>query len=272
MWMRDAVRRGELPSFRDLENPRYFPYRWGQAFWAYLGGTYGDDIVGVLLRSAGRSGNVQAALETVTHRPADSLVADWHRALVANAEPVAVATSTELPTNKKQTDAAREVPVTATGARLLISPGNEQRYNLAPALSPDGKRMVYLSDAGLFSIDVYLADAQTGHTIRKLVSSTRDPHLESLQFINSAGAWDATGKRFVFGAVVTGHPALRIVNGGNGDLQKEIKFPSLGEIFNPTWSPDGRMIAFSAQVGGVTDLFVYNLETGQLQRLTDDAF
>src|SRR5207247_1059061 len=56
MWMRDAVRRGELPSFRDLENPRYFPYRWGQSFWSYLGGTYGDDIVGALLRSAGRSG------------------------------------------------------------------------------------------------------------------------------------------------------------------------------------------------------------------------
>ncbi len=272
MWMRDAVRRGELPKFNDLANPKYFPYRWGQSFWAYLGGTYGDDIVGVMLRAAGRSGNVQAVLEGVTHRPADSVVADWHRALIASAQPVAVATNTELPADKKQANAAREAQVTAAGARLLISPGTQQRYNLAPALSPDGKRMVYLSDAGLFSIDVYLANAENGHTIRKLISSTRDPHLESLQFINSAGAWDATGKRFVFGAVVTGHPSLRIVNGDNGDLQKEIKLPSLGEIFNPTWSPDGRMIAFSAQVGGVTDLFVYDLEKGQLQRLTDDPF
>ncbi len=31
MWMRDAVRTGRLPKFRDLENPRYFPYRWGQS-------------------------------------------------------------------------------------------------------------------------------------------------------------------------------------------------------------------------------------------------
>src|SRR5256714_7829685 len=94
MWMRDAVRRGELPRFRDLENPRYFPYRWGQSFWSYLGGTYGDDIVGALLRAAGRSGNVQAALEQMTHRPADSLIADWHRALTEAAQPVAVATGT----------------------------------------------------------------------------------------------------------------------------------------------------------------------------------
>ena len=271
MWMRDAVRTGRLPKFRDLENPRYFPYRWGQSFWAYLGGTYGDDIVGALLRSAGRSGNVQAALEQMTHRPADSLIADWHRALTDAARPIAVATGTPLPADKAQRDQARLTPVTTAGARALVSPGKEQHYNLAPALSPDGTRMAYFSDAGLFSIDMYLADADNGRTIRKLVSSTRDPHLESLQFINSAGAWSADG-RFAFGAIVTGRPALRIVKGDDGKLIKEIKFPSLGEIFNPTWSPDAKQIAFSAQVGGVTDLFVYDLDSGELRRLTNDAY
>jgi surface antigen Omp85-like protein/WD40 repeat protein/basic secretory peptidase family protein len=271
MWMRDAVRTGRLPKFRDLENPRYFPYRWGQSFWAYLGGTYGDDIVGALLRSAGRSGNVQAALEQMTHRPADSLIADWHRALTDAARPIAVATGTPLPADKAQRDQARLTPVTTAGARALVSPGKEQHYNLAPALSPDGSRVVYFSDAGLFSIDMYLANADNGRTIRKLVSSTRDPHLESLQFINSAGAWSTDG-RFAFGAIVTGRPALRIVKGDDGDMIKEIKFPSLGEIFNPTWSPDGKEIAFSAQVGGVTDLFVYDLDSGALRRLTNDAY
>ncbi len=272
MWMRDAVRRGELPSFRALESYRYFPYRWGQSFWSYLGGTYGDDIVGALLRAAGRSGNVQAALEQMTHRPTDSLVADWHRALTEAAQPVAIATGVTLPTDRAQRLAARLTPATTTGARALVTPGKEQHYNIAPALSPDGTRMVYFSDAGLFSIDMYLANAENGQTIRKLVSSTRDPHLESMQFINSAGAWDADGSRFVFGGVVTGVPALRIVKGSNGDLLKEIKLPTLGEIFNPTWSPDGKMIAFSAQVGGLTDLFTYDLDSGKLQRLTDDPY
>ena len=272
MWMRDAVLHSDLPKLRDLENPKYFPYRWGQSFWSYLGGTYGDDIVGALLRAAGRTGNVQGALEQMTHRPADSLVADWHRALIEAAQPVAVATGVTLPTDRAHAQQTRLALVTTPGAHSLVAPGKEQHYNLAPAVSPDGARMVYLSDAGLFSIDMYLANAQTGKTIRKLVSSTRDPHLESLQFINSAGAWDADGNRFAFGAIVTGQPALQIVKGSNGDLLKQIKFPALGEIFNPTWSPDGKKIAFSSQVGGVTDLFVYDLDNAKLQRLTDDPY
>ena len=53
---------------------------------------------------------------------------------------------------------------------------------------------------------------------------------------------------------------------------REIKFEAFGEIFQPTWSPDGNSIAFSAQIGGVTDLFVYDLNVSQTKRLTNDAF
>jgi hypothetical protein len=55
MWMRDAARQEKLPSIRDLDDPKYFPYRWGQAFWAYFGGKYGDDLIPVMLSTSIRS-------------------------------------------------------------------------------------------------------------------------------------------------------------------------------------------------------------------------
>ncbi|MGH7699460.1 MAG: BamA/TamA family outer membrane protein [Gemmatimonadales bacterium] len=255
MWMRDAVRRDKLPSLSDLAGYDYFPYRYGQAFWAYLGGTFGDDILGRALRLGGKGGDVRIALQQVTGRNADTLVAAWHRALRAAAEDVSRATDSVPP-----------------ASRLLRGGEGSTQLNLAPALSPDGTRLVYFSEASLFTIDLYLADVETGRTIRRLLSQRRDPHFESLQFLNSAGAWDATGRRFAFGGVAKGKPVLVVLDGESGRVEREIALPELGEIFNPTWAPDGRRIAFSAQVGGFTDLFVYHLEERRLRRLTEDAF
>jgi hypothetical protein len=45
-WLRDAARRNDVPTIRQLTtDPRYFPYRYGQALWAYVGGRYGDQAV-----------------------------------------------------------------------------------------------------------------------------------------------------------------------------------------------------------------------------------
>src|SRR6185295_9792087 len=63
MWLRDAAREDKLPTVDQLDNPKYFPYRWGQAFWAYVGGKWGDDIIGDMLRVAGQTGDTAAAIQ-----------------------------------------------------------------------------------------------------------------------------------------------------------------------------------------------------------------
>ena len=49
MWLRDAAQQEKLPSIDKLDDPKYFPYRWGQAFWAYVGGRWGDEVVRQML-------------------------------------------------------------------------------------------------------------------------------------------------------------------------------------------------------------------------------
>jgi len=88
MWMRDAVRQsasGEkkdaLPSIEDLEKPKYFPYRWGQAFWAYVGGRYGDEVIPKMLSLAATVGNPDVAIEKVLGVKTKQLSDEWQASL-----------------------------------------------------------------------------------------------------------------------------------------------------------------------------------------------
>ncbi len=255
MWMRDAVRADKLPNLGRLEDPRFFPYRYGQALWAYVGGHYGDEVIGRVLK-ASRRGDLKFSLEQVLRRPADSIVHDWQEATKQADQPL-----------KDQTQ-----PPDQYGRVVIQATKGEGSYNVAPVLSPDGSKMMFLSSRDLFSIDMYLADAKTGKVLKRIVRTDTDPHFESIQFIGSAGAWDAAGERFVFAAVREGRPVLTILNVTKDKIEREVPLPQLGEALNPTWSPDGRYVAFSALVGGLSDLYVYDLEKNSLRRLTDDAF
>jgi hypothetical protein len=80
MWLRDAVRRGEMPSFEELSNPReYFPYRYGHAFLAYIGGKYGDPAVTDLFKQGGRKG-LGPAIQQLFGVSPDSLAEEWAQA------------------------------------------------------------------------------------------------------------------------------------------------------------------------------------------------
>ena len=60
----------------------------------------------------------------------------------------------------------------------------------------------------MFSIDLFVADARTGEVIKKITNTATSAHYDSLSFLTSAGAWDPTGKRFVFPGHQQGRPVL----------------------------------------------------------------
>ncbi|HET7250931.1 MAG TPA: basic secretory protein-like protein [Gemmatimonadales bacterium] len=255
MWLRDAVQTNKIPSIRQLDDPRYFPYRWGQAFWAYLTSRYGEAVVPMLLKSAGRSGNTTYELEKLSGEKIDSLSHQWQEAVRSAYQPLQGLTA--QPT---------------TYGPPVASERSRAQLNVAPALSPDGSHIAFFSERGLFSIDLFLADVATGKVERTLTNTALDPHYESVGFISSAGAWDDTGNRFAFGVVEKGRPVLSILDVKSGKAEKEIRFPTLGQIFSTTWSPDGKTVAFSAQVNGWIDLFLYDVATGAQRRLTNDLY
>jgi len=256
MWVREAASREQMPEVDELDDPDFFPYRYGHAFWAYVAGRWGDAAVGDMLRATGPRGDFESAMQTVLGVDEEQFTADWHEATRRTYAPIFETTR----------------PAAAFGRALITSDGTGGDINLAPALSPDGRRLVFLSERSLFSIDLYLADAATGRVIRKIVETATDPHFDSLQFLSSAGDWAPDNRRFVFAAVSAGQPVLTIVDVDRGAREREHEFAELDEIFNPAWSPDGRQIAFSALRGGLLDLYVFDLQDGRLRQLTSDAY
>ena len=85
MWVREAASRDAMPSIDKLDDPDFFPYRYGHAFWAYVAGRWGDRAVGDLLRATGPDGNIKAAIAgdpRRRRRAADEGVARRDQAIV----------------------------------------------------------------------------------------------------------------------------------------------------------------------------------------------
>ncbi len=260
MWMRDAVKsQKKLPSVRQLEDSRYFPYRYGQALLAYIAGRWGDDAIERLLKATthgGRAANLDGAIRSVLHVGPDTLASDWHKALHQAYDPLIK--TTESPDKY--------------GKQIISKKLGGSELNVGPVLSPDGKNLIFFSEKGLFAIDLFLADAETGKIKRNIIRAERNPHLESLEFISSAGAWDANGDRIAFALVTKGRPGIGLLDVEKDKIVREIRLPHLGEVFNPTWSPDGRQIAFSALANGMSDIFIYDLQADSLHRVTNDFY
>ncbi len=93
MWMRDAARQEHLPAIKELDDPKYFPYRWGQAFWAYVGGRWGDDIIPVMLSTAAAAADMNTVTKKVLGVDTKELSAAWHASIHESYDRILAATT-----------------------------------------------------------------------------------------------------------------------------------------------------------------------------------
>ncbi|MBM3771841.1 MAG: hypothetical protein FJW27_11290 [Acidimicrobiia bacterium] len=130
--------------------------------------------------------------------------------------------------------------------------------------------IAFLSQRSLLSIDLYVAETATGNILKRLTSTATSPHFSSLQFIYSAGAWDPASRRIALATVTEGRAILSVFDARSGRREREVALSDVDEIFNPTWAPDGRSIAFTGMARGLTDLYALDLDTGNTRALTRD--
>jgi hypothetical protein len=256
MWMRDALLNRDIPSLKDLTNSnRYFPYRYGQAFWTFIGSVYGDTTIVPLLKNTAKYGYENGLKYTLGYDD-KTLSGLWKNAIEAHFRPMLKADSAQ---------------VKLTGTKIVDNK-NAGNMNVAPAISPDGKYLAFMSEKDLFGIDLFLADARTGRIIRKLSSQVNNSHIDDFSFLESAGTWSPDSRRFAFTVFSKGKNRLIIIDieKGNTLLHKDMQ--QVEQFGNLSWSPDGKEIAFSGMVEGQGDIFTYNLDNEKITAITDDVY
>jgi len=256
MWMRDAVMRDKFPTIKQLTtDPRFFPYRYGQALWAYIGGRWGDRAVVDVYRTSLRVGWDQALVRALG-LTSDSLSKDW-----AAANKAFYASQI----------ASRTHPDSA--GYHVVKAKEHSEYNVSPALSADGKYVAfYTTKTNLFGIDLVLADAFTGKILRRLAGPQSDGHFDQLSFINSSGTFSPDGARFAFITYSKGDNQITIVRTSSGKVLQEFRPKNIGAIYNLAWSPDGKDLAFTGSKGGVSDLYLMDVAKGTFRQLTNDRY
>ena len=257
MFLRDAALRNKLPTFKKLvTDPQgCFAYRWGQALYAYIGGKYGDVQIPAIYRAALRRG-IDPAIREVLGITPDSLMKAWLASI--KKDYLADAKTRTLPKD--------------LGTRVLTQASKKYGdLDVVPSLSPDGKEVAFVTSRGLFNLYLYIADAATGRIIHKLTNPNGDPHFEAVNFVSSSGAWSPDGKCFAIAAYVGGASDIIIYDEKSGHQAKRIRIPGIGMINSIGWGPDGQ-IAFSGMANGLTNLFVYHLETGKTDKLTEGRY
>lgn len=253
MWMRDAVLNEEVPTIKDLNNPKYFPYRYGQAFWAFIAGWRGDEIIEPYFSAVAKYG-LEAATKKVIGLSTKELSKLWEKTIKDHFSQFV---------NKNENEKF---------GRKLLHEGNAGRINIAPVVSPNGRYLIYLSEKGIFSTDLYLADASSGKTIRKVASSTKDGHIDDFNYIESAGTWSPDSKQFAFVAVSKGRNILVIKDVFSGKTVQSFPIQNVPAFTNPSWSPDGDKIVVAGLAKGQVDLFSVTVKDHLVTQLTNNPY
>lgn len=153
---------------------------------------------------------------------------------------------------------------TAGGEVVNLTGAWSTSQKLAPAWSPDGRRLLY----GQYK------DGRIGLHSIALDGSPPRPIAES-PYANSSASWSPDGRRIVFVSSREGtrmdmaRGDIYVMNADGSDASNLTRHP--GEDNYPEWSADGRTIYFVSLRDGSAQIYAVPATGGPAQRLTQDS-
>lgn len=252
MYVRDATINNYLAPPMYLGG--FLAYKQGQAMIKYIAEKYGEDKLGLLIKKGKVYLTMNKALKEVLGKTEEEFWKDFSKEMKKRYWP-------EIALREEPEDFAHKL----TKAREDGSYFNEK-----PEFHPDGSKIAMFTDKSDYT-ELVLISAKTGKILKSLVKSSRSGDLESLHSYVSGISFNSDGSKIVFVAKSDGKPTLMFYDTDKGSIYQK-KTIDLYQIVSPSWSPDDKMVAFAGLNGTMRDLYVYNIETDKVVRITSDVY
>ena len=151
--------------------------------------------------------------------------------------------------------------VLLTGLTKVPSGFHQVTWYLAPAPSPDGKRLAVIEAGQDGSSDLILLDLATKKAPTRLSTGAdwADP------------SWSPDGKMLVVTAYDSGTPELLLKPADGIARSTPLKGLPEGEPYRPTFTPDGKWIVYTLRHDGKNDLHAFEISTSRDIALTADG-
>lgn len=253
MFVMDLVVNDKLPGLDYLDG--YLAYRLGESFLAFIAAVYGREKVSEYFYSLRTMNSLDDATKRVFAMEFSELESRWKYQLKRDFFPLINSHDVPAEAYEKRSDRKKE----------------GSYFNFTPRFSPDGSRYVYYSDKGA-RYSIWMAGTQGLSKARKIITGESSAKMEEFHYFRSNLSWFPDGTHVAFAAKTATGDRIHILNVDSGKITRSIAISELASIFELDVAPDGQSIVLSAQRGMQADIFLYSLESGELQALTDDSF
>ncbi|MDP2173816.1 MAG: BamA/TamA family outer membrane protein [Candidatus Cloacimonadaceae bacterium] len=253
MFVLDMVVNDRLPSLENIEG--YYAYRLGESFLTYIANTYGREKVSEYFYAIRSMNSFQDATKKVFGLEFKELESRWRYQLKRDYFPTMNTHGVPKEDFEQRTDHTKD----------------GSYFNFMPRFSPNGQRYVFFSNRGA-RYSIWIAGTQGLSPARKLITGESSGKLEEFYYFRSNIAWFSDNRRIAFSAKTANGDRIHIMDVEQRKIIESYALPQLSAIYEIDVSPIDGKIVIAGQMKMQSDLFLFDPESGELTRLTDDYY
>ena len=171
---------------------------------------------------------------------------------------------------KNRSDTSQLYTMNPDGTDITKISINDQRNYKSPDVSPDGEKIVFVSEGETPSTGkkrrqtIFIMDADGSNEVQIITDPPKN-------MIGESGpSWSPDGKKIMFSSYTRGQIMEIFIINPDGTEQEQLTTMN-HVVSNPSWSPDGKFIVFVKGLNQNADIYRMNSDGTDIIRLTKNG-